>query len=183
MHSLKKLKIESLKLAGLSEDNCRQIESFLEKELLSWKDTPYVPGQCMVECGVDCVHFIAAIYDAMTSKFFQVAKLPQDASFHNKERVKTSLRQFFRMYPSHSVDDFVVQPGDVIICGPVGKNGGPGHGMIVGKDSLWHVDGKCVCKAGLAVMQQGAYAFRQIRRLKDRKTVLGSLNLGRLYFE
>lgn len=178
MHSMKKLKIEPLKIAGLSKTKCRQIESFLEKELLSWKDTPYVPGQCMVNRGVDCVHFIAAVYDAMTSNFYQVAKLPQDASFHNKVLVKASLRQFFRMYPSHAASGSVVQPGDVIICGPVGKNGGPGHGMIVGKDSLWHVDGKCVCKAGLAVMQQGAYAFRQIRRLKDRKTVLGRLYFG-----
>ncbi len=178
MHSLKKLKIEPLSIKGLSKNNCSQIESFLEKELLSWKDTPYVPGQCMVDRGVDCVHFIVAVYDVMTNKFYQVTKLPQDASFHNKVLVEASLRQFFRMYPSHVVNGSVVQPGDVIICGPVGKNGGPGHGMVVGKDSLWHVDGNCVCKAGLAVMQQGAYAFRQIRRLKDRKTVLGGL-----YFE
>lgn len=178
MHSLKQLKIEPLKITGLSKNNCDQIESFLEKELLSWKDTPYVPGQCIVDRGVDCVHFIAAIYDAMTLKFYQVTKLPQDASFHNKVLVEAGLRQFFRMYPSHAVNGSVVQPGDVIICGPVGKNGGPGHGMIVGKDSLWHVDSNCVCKAGLAVMQQGAYAFRQIRRLKNRKTVLGRLYFG-----
>jgi len=175
MHSMKKLKIEPLRIAGLSEKNCGQIESFLEKELLSWKDTPYVPGQCIVKRGVDCVHLIAAVYDVMTSQLHQVDLLPQDASFHNKALAEAGLRQFFRMYPSHAVSGSVVQPGDVIICGPVGKNGGPGHGMIVGKDSLWHVDGNCVCKAGLAVMQHGAYAFRQIRRLKNRKTVLGGL--------
>ncbi len=175
MHSLKKLKIEPLKIAGLSESMCRHIEAFLEMELLSWKDTPYVPGQCMMKRGVDCVHFIAAVFDVMTNKLYQVALLPQDASFHNKALAEASMRKFFRMYPSHAVNSSVVQPGDVIICGPVGKNGGPGHGMIVGRDSLWHVDGTCVCKAGLAVMQQGAYAFRQTRRLKDRKTVLGGL--------
>ncbi len=178
MHSMKKLKIEPLKIAGLSEVRCRQIESFLEKELISWKDTPYVPGQCVMKRGVDCVHFIAAVFDVMTLKFYQVTLLPQDASFHNKTLAESSLRKFFRMYPSHDVTGSVVQPGDVIICGPVGKNGGPGHGMIVGKNSLWHVDGNCVCKAGLAVMQQGAYAFRQIRRLKDRKTVFGGIRFA-----
>lgn len=178
MLSLKKLKIEPLKIAGLSKANCDQIELFLEKELLCWEGTPYVPGQCIMDRGVDCVHFIVAIYDVMTHNFYQVTKLPQDASFHNKKLAETSLRQIIRMYPSHVVEGSVVQPGDVIICGPVGKNGGPGHGMIVGKDSLWHVDGNCVCKAGLAVMYHGAYAFRQIRRLKNRKTIL-----GRLYFE
>ncbi len=172
MHSMKKLKIEPLKISGISETKCRLIEDFLEMELVSWKDTPYVPGQCIIERGVDCVHFIAAIFDAVTHTFYQVSLLPQDASFHSKALAEASMRKFFRMYPSHVVNGDVVQPGDVIICGPVGKNGGPGHGMIVGKDSLWHVDGNCVCKAGLAVMQQGAYAFRQIRRLKNRKVVM-----------
>lgn len=178
MHSMKKLKIEPLKIAGLSKYTRTHIECFLEMELLSWEGTPYLPGQCVLKRGVDCVHFIAAVYDIMTNKFFQVNKLPQDASFHNRALAEAGMRQFFKMYPSHAVSGDVVQPGDVIICGPVGKNGGPGHGMIVGKDSLWHVDGKCVCKAGLAVMQQGAYAFRQIRRLKDRKNVLGGLYFG-----
>jgi cell wall-associated NlpC family hydrolase len=175
---MKKLKIEPMRIAGLSERKCEKIESFLEEELLSWKDTPYVPGQCVPNRGIDCVHLITAIYDVMTGQLHQVDLLPQDASFHNKASAESGLRKFFRLYPSHAVSGSVVQPGDVIICGPVGKNGGPGHGMIVGKDSLWHVDGKCVCKAGLAVMQHGAYAFRQIRRLKYRKKVLGGLYCG-----
>jgi len=173
---MKKLNIEPLKIAGVTETTCRLRESLLETELISWKDTPYVPGQCIIQIGVDCVHFIAAVFDTMTNTFYQVSLLPQDASFHNKALAEASMRKFFRMYPSHVVNGDVVQPGDVIICGPVGKNGGPGHGMIVGKDSLWHVDGSCVCKAGLAVMQHGAYAFRQIRRLKDRKNVLGAMH-------
>jgi hypothetical protein len=72
------------------------------------------------------------------------------------------------MFPSNVVIGDTAQPGDVIVCGPVGKNGGPGHGMIVGIDSLWHVGAERVCKAGLAVLQQGALAFKEIRRLDDR---------------
>ena len=178
MHSMKKLKIEPLKISGLSDSRCRRIETFIEEELFCWKGTPYVPGQCMRDRGVDCVHFVVAIYDAITNTFYQVTLLPQDAAFHNRETTEISMRKLLKMYPSNPVKGSVVQPGDVVICGPIGKNGGPGHGMIVGKDSLWHVDGKCVCKAGLAVMQQGAYAFRQIRRLKDRKKVLGGIYLG-----
>lgn len=178
MHSLKKLKIEPLKIQGLTDKHCRGIEEVIEAELFSWWHTPYVPGQCIKSRGVDCVHFVVAMYDAMTNTFYQVTILPQDAAFHNRETAEISMRKIIRMYPSSPVREDVVQPGDVIICGPAGKNGGPGHGMIVGSDSLWHVDSKCVCKAGLAVLQQGAYAFRQIRRLKNRASVLGRLYLG-----
>lgn len=178
MHSLKKLKIEPLKIKGLLDSHCREIENFIEEELLGWKGTSYVPGQCIRGRGVDCVHFVAAIYDVLTTQLHQVEILPQDAAFHNKSLVEASFRELLRMYPSNPVKGDVAQPGDIIICGPIGKNGGPGHGMVVGKDILWHVDSKCVCKAGLAVMQQGAYAFRQIRRLKNRKKVLGSIYLG-----
>ena len=178
MHCMKQLKIEPLKIKGLTDGHCRKIEEFIENELICWRGTPYVPGQCIRNRGVDCVHFVVAMYDILTSTFYQVTLLPQDAAFHSKPTSEASMRKILKMYPSSPVKGDTVQPGDVIICGPIGKNGGPGHGMIVGKDSLWHVDTKCVCKAGLAVMQQGAYAFRQIRRLKNRTEILGAIYFG-----
>ena len=172
---LKSLKIEPLNIEGLTKDQNMAIQQRLEQMLMLWKGTPYLSGQGRRGRGVDCVHFIVAIYDMLLGTDHTFTKLPQDASFHNKAQAEASLRMFFRMYPCSPVKGDTVQPGDIVICGPVGKNGGPGHGMIVGSDSLWHVDSRSVCKAGLAVMQKGAFAFKQIRRLKDRVGILNSM--------
>jgi len=176
MLCLKKIKIEPLDIEGLAKNENEAIEQRIERLLAQWEFTPYLAGQCVRCRGVDCVHFIASIYDELTGKEYRHTKLPQDAAFHNKQEAEKNTRRFFKMYPCSPVEGGIVQPGDIVICGPVGKNGGPGHGMIVGVSSLWHVDSKCVCKAGLAVMQKGAYAFKQIRRLKDR-----SIMFRRLY--
>ena len=172
MLCLKLLKIEPLNIKGVSMRQNLLIEQRIETLLNRWERTPYISSQCVEGRGVDCVHFIACIYDTLLGTKHHLKKLPQDTSFHNKPLAEAGLKTFLKLYPSKKVVGDIVQPGDTIICGPVGKNGGPGHGMIVGTTCLWHVDTKCVCRAGLGVMQQGAYAFKQIRRLKDRKALL-----------
>jgi len=170
---MKILKIEPLKIDRVSAAGNILACRLLEKELESWRGTQYAPGYCEKTIGVDCVHFVAYILDKMLGTWHSHSRLPQDTAFHSKKASQGAFKDFLRKYPSVRVRGDVVQPGDVIICGPVGKNGGPGHAMIVGGDRLWHVGHKEVCTAGLAVMQDGAYAFKQVRRLKDRSKMLG----------
>jgi cell wall-associated NlpC family hydrolase len=169
---MKLIKIEPLNIDGLTEQENDAVTVRLESLLHSWLGTPFLAGKNVRGRGVDCVHFVASIYDALLGTEYRHENLPQDASFHNKSKAEAGLRKFCRMYPSTTVKGDVAQPGDTIICGPAGENGGPGHGMIVGKHQLWHVDSKSVCWAGLGVMQQGAYAFKQIRRINNRKAML-----------
>lgn len=172
MLCMKKLEIEPLKIEGLEDSENRAVEDRIERLLQTWERTPYLPGQNVRGRGVDCVHFVTSIYDELIGTNFRHAKLPQDASLHDKKIAEATLRRFFKMYPCFEVKGTTIQPGDIVICGPVGANAGPGHGMIAGTKLLWHVDSRCVCKAGLAVMQQGTLAFKQIRRLKDRTVLL-----------
>lgn len=174
MLCLKNLKIEPLCIDGYTEQENRDIEDKIEEILMSWKDTPYMPGKSVKGRGVDCVHFITAIYDSLLGTQHDYSVLPQDMSFHNKQGAEAGLRRFFRMYPCSEVEGNVLQAGDIVICGPAGKNGGPGHGMIAGKHALWHVGNTGVCKAGLVVPQRGTESFRQIRRL-DNRYVLGRI--------
>ena len=173
MPCMKKLKIEPLNVEGFTIIQNRIAVGRLQTELYAWEGTMYRGGYCEKSIAVDCVHFVASVLDKLCGTWYNHSKLPQDTSFHNKKEANEGFRQFIKMYPSYRLRSDVVQPGDVIVCGPVGINGGPGHTMIVGKDALWHVGHKEVCKAGLAVMQKGAYAFKQVRRLKDRSKMRG----------
>lgn len=168
MQSMKKLNIEPLKVDGFSDAENRASEDYIESLLKEWENTPYMSGKCVKKRGVDCVHFISAIYDALLGVEHVYEPLPQDMSFHDKEKAEAGLRRMFRFYPCSGVEGDTIQPGDIVICGPIGKQGGPGHGMIAGKNSLWHVDSIGVCRSGLCVTQAGTSAFKQIRRLDDR---------------
>ncbi len=172
MLCLKKLKIEPLSIEGFTPAKNIAATQRLECLLQTWKGTRYLPGQCMKRKGVDCVHFLIAVYDELSGTKHRFEKLPQDVSFHNKAKAEAGFKQLLRLFPSDKIEGDIVQPGDLIVCGPIGKNGGPGHGMIVGADRLWHVGKSCVCNAGLAVMQQGTAAFKQIRRLRDQSILL-----------
>ncbi len=178
MPCMKKLKIEKLKIEGLSHMQSAMAVARLEVELQSWEGTMYRGGYCEKTIAVDCVHFVSSVLDKMCGTYYNHTKLPQDTAFHNKKEANKGFKQFIKMYPSYRIRGDVVQPGDVIVCGPIGVCGGPGHTMIVGRDSLWHVGHKDVCKAGLAVMQKGAHAFKQIRRLKDRSKMIGNHSNG-----
>lgn len=168
MLTMKNLKLEPLNIEGFTEAENRAVEDFIESRLKAWQGTPYMSGKCCIGRGVDCVHFITAFCDDVFGTRHAYEPLPADMSFHNKEGAEAGLRRMFRLYPCSKIEGDTLQPGDVVICGPTGIHGGPGHAMIAGKDSLWHVDSKCVCRAGLAIAQSGTAAFKQIRRLDDR---------------
>lgn len=170
MLCMKNLKIEPLNVPEFSEEQNRLVENFIEARLREWEGTPYAPGQHVKQRGVDCVHFITAIYDSITGQNFTYEPLPQDMSFHNKEGAEAGMRRLFRMYPCEPLDSDTVQAGDIVVCGPV--SGGPGHGMIAGKSALWHVDSQRVCMAGLCIAQTGTAVFKQIRRFTNRCEVL-----------
>jgi cell wall-associated NlpC family hydrolase len=171
MLSLKNLKLEPLNVEGFTEAENRTAEDFIEVRLKEWEGTPYMAGKHHKGRGVDCVHFVTAIYDDILGSEHLYETLPQDMSFHDKGGAEAGLRRMFRFYPCSPVEGDILQPGDIVICGPIGLHGGPGHGMIAGKDSLWHVNNLRVCRTGLGIAQTGTAAFKQIRRLDDR-TVL-----------
>lgn len=107
------------------------IQSRLHVELESWVGTPYLIGQQCKGVGVDCVRFVGAILDFMGRTKTALEMLPADACFHDSKRATASMHAFRTLFrPMDIVDDWRVQPGDVVIVGPV--NGGPGHGIIVG---------------------------------------------------
>jgi len=168
MIQTKPLNIVPLQIDGLTEEENVKRAEFLERLLLSWEGTPYKQEWQIKHRGVDCVRFVAAIYDVLLGKKTDIKTLPPDASLHNRDLAIASMRKLLRLYPSEAVEGKDVQPGDGIICGPVA--GGPGHALIVGMDNVWHCGTNTVCKAGLTFLSLGSNTFKEIRRLKDRTT-------------
>jgi cell wall-associated NlpC family hydrolase len=140
--------------------------SFVECLLEEWRGTPYMPGQQCKGVATDCVRFVSAVLDEITGVPKTLERLPQDMSFHNPEKARSGLRSFLKKYPSEIVTDGTVQPGDVLIMGPL--NGGPGHAAIVGKRGYWHCDSTGVVFAGLRIANHGVYYLKEVRRYTER---------------
>ncbi len=69
-------------------------------------------------------------------------EIPHDISFHNRKGAMSGLRWFMRQFPTcKQQTNGEIEPGDVLITGPVG--GGPGHAMIVGpwENQIWQATG------------------------------------------
>lgn len=168
MDSMRNLKIEPLKIEGTSLEDNDKLTQVLESILIDWEDTPWAPGQQCCGVAVDCVHFVAAVYDQLRGRKAKLPKIAQDASFNSSETTWKALKWFFKEYEVIDVsDEEFVQPGDCLIMGPIG--GGPGHGVIVGKDCLWHCGPEMVCRAGLSIHSQGVYYLKAIKRIKHRE--------------
>lgn len=86
-------------------------------------------------------------------------RLPQDMAFHTRKAAMKAMRFLRRLYmPNIIVMDGSIEPGDLLIVGPV--RGGPGHLMIAGSqpNTLWHA-----LKPG--VTQTGMSFFGEIIRI------------------
>lgn len=96
--------------------------------------------------------------------------MPSDASLHDPERARAAMRLILAAYQPHvRVMDDSVQPGDVVIVGPVG--GGPGHVLMGGfqPNTLWHAVLPRVCFTGIAFNPEttelvGVYRMADRRR-------------------
>lgn len=166
------LSTQSLNIEGLSSAQNAEVEARIMQVIREWEGTPYGAGQKCKGVAVDCVRFVSSVLDELTGKSHDLDRLPQDASFHNKELVGAGLRSFLTMYPSDILPEGVPsEPGDVIVMGP--RNGGPGHAAIVGKGAYWHCGPDRVCMGGLGFPDNGGvYTFKHIRRLRDRNNWL-----------
>ena len=108
----------------------------------SWKGTPYSECSQAKGGGVDCVRFCCGVVDELFDfSRANIESLPSDACFHSRETALGGMKKLKELYnPLVTVGENDLQPGDLIVSGPLGKNGGPGHLMIVGSlpKSIWH---------------------------------------------
>lgn len=159
-----KLSIEPLNIEGV--DNTT-VQARLSNILMSWQGTRYLPGCQAKGVGVDCVRFVSGVLDELYGTHTELDRLPQDASFHAKDKCYSALKTFMGNYKYEEVTDGVLQPGDVVIAGP--RGGGPGHALIAGIDCLWHCDSRSVTRTGLSFTTGGVYFFKKAIRAKDRE--------------
>jgi hypothetical protein len=136
-----------IKITGMWEQECLEVQSKLDAELKSWLGTPYAIGQQCKGVGVDCVRFVGAILDFMAGSVTPLDMLPPDVAFHDSEKARGALDKFRDLFrPMEIVRDWCVEPGDVVVVGP--RSGGPGHGIIVG------------CRPGVTY-EAGSFAVNQ----------------------
>jgi len=142
----------------------------LERILLSWENTPYVPGQQKKQEGVDCIRFGCAVLDELYCQ--RTTPLPlraADASMHDRPGSFSVMRDIMRRYPNHdTITSGETEPGDILVVGPA--EGGPGHMMLVGHDrnTVWQASASKVHFTGL-YLPASATLFR-VFRMTDRET-------------
>jgi len=159
-------RIVPLEIDGMDFDTCRRIEDRLVSILESWEGTRHRDGQQCKGVAVDCVRFVTGVLDELYGIKTEIARLPQDASFHSKETCFAALRVFLKNYPHEDVEGDL-QPGDIVVTGP--RGGGPGHAIIVGKKYLWHCDSQSVVRTGLKLTSGGVYFPKASLRGRNRE--------------
>lgn len=159
-------KIDPLQIPKLSFDQNRAVEDRLLRILESWEGTPHREGQQCRGEAVDCVRFVSAVLDELYGIRTEIARLPQDASFHSKETCYSAFRTFMQGYPHDKVEG-ALQPGDILVTGP--RGGGPGHAIVVGKRHLWHCDSRSVVRTGLVLTSGGVYFHKATLRGHNRE--------------
>lgn len=144
--------------------------SHLATLLRSWEGTPYMAAQQMQGIGVDCVRFVAAVYDALLHRDrTMMPTLPQDTALHNRAKAIGAMRQLHRLYPEMKPlrNPRFVEPGDLLAVGE--STGGPGHAILVGpeKNTLWQTGTLGVYKGGFGLINASQRLFR-VYRLTNR---------------
>lgn len=140
----------------------------IERILCDWEGTPYARGQRVKQVGVFCTAFVCAVLDELYGREpVDLPEIPDDASMHDPARARAGLRWFLRQYPCDVVEDGFVEPGDVLITGPIA--GGPGHAIFVGPQpgTLWQASGPAVHFTGMSI--PGEYSLHAVYRLRERQ--------------
>jgi len=158
---------EPLQIDGLSDSENLAVSERLGRVLYEWQDTPHMAGQQCKGKGVDCVRFVAGVLDEMQGTSTPTEHLPQDASFHVREKCILAFRRFLTTFQGIELPEgSPVQPGDVIVTGPA--SGGPGHAIIVGTDGrLWQTL-RTVQGYSPDILGTGPYKYKTTLRIKDR---------------
>lgn len=117
-----------------------------------WLETPYIPGQCCLGVGVDCVRYVNACL-AFMHGLDEIPTLPrfaQDAAFHNPKIVGELLRFWSELFPCREVEATdEVQLGDVLVVasGEVNET----HVCIEGANGyIYHAIAPAVCRTSRA---------------------------------
>lgn len=144
----------------------------LGRVLAAWEGTPYMAGQQQPGRqggGVDCVRFVCGVLDALTGRRTPIKTIPPDTCFHDPAkalRASLAIRALYQ--PNDLVTDGWLEPGDVVVTGPL--RGGPGHAMIVGheRNVVWHSAAHGVHRTGLAGVFVMGHRVFQVYRLRER---------------
>lgn len=160
-----------LYVCNLSEKENQKILQRMHLILESWKDTPYVTGQQIRQKAVDCIRFVTAFYDELYRKNIptEAPRVSPGFNIHNMSSAMKVMRKVLKQYPNHEiVKENALEPGDLILVGPI--SGGPGHPMIVGpqKNTIWHCAKPRVVMTGWGLLENEMKIFR-ILRAKDRE--------------
>lgn len=111
--------------------------------LRSWQGTPYLPGQCARQVGVDCVRFSSGVLaDLRGVPAPELPRLAQDLSYHAPAAALEAAAHMLRACrPLRRVRDGSVEPGDQLVVART--SGAPGHAMVAGWQpfTLWHAPG------------------------------------------
>lgn len=149
----------------LSFDPDGSVTERIERVLTSWEGTRYMDGQQQKGLFVDCINFVAGVYDELRGKRRgRVRTIPSDQSLHNREGCLAAMRFLI----DHCEADVVrkadgplaVEPLDGIVVGTTG----PGHVLLVGaQNRLWHATREGVRWSGMSV-QERVWAVARPRR-------------------
>ena len=140
------------------------VENKMHRILSSWVNTPYMEGQQLKHAGVDCIRFCCGVADELFGySRASIEHLPADMCLHSPRSAFAAMRQLRRLYaPLESVSPESLQPGDLLVVGPV--RGGPGHLMIVGasRSSIYHATKQGIVRTGMGI-PNGMELFRTYR--------------------
>ncbi|MFG0318405.1 MAG: hypothetical protein ACF8XB_14120 [Planctomycetota bacterium JB042] len=127
----------------------------VDEVLVSWADTPYMPGQQSKQQGVDCIRFVCAAFDELFGMSTPIPRLPPDTALHCPEKAVEVVRLVREIYaPNTLITDGTIEPGDVIVTRS--GNSGPGHALIAGgrENTVWHASRHRVKQTGIGLMRR-----------------------------
>jgi hypothetical protein len=152
-----------------ADDLLPETLSRLGSLLQEWKGTPYMPGVCGKQQGVDCARWCCSVLAEMEGLDISMRAVPQDAAFHHPSTSWQAVRQMQDLFrPVELVTEGIIRPGYLLLEGPI--RGGPAHAMLVGPEPglLWHSTKGAKVNSTPALLPEGHHVKR-IYRTEDRR--------------
>lgn len=153
------------------EAQFRAVAATLER----WDGTPYQPNKQDrgPGGGVDCVRFVAGVLDDLRGKRTPIETLPPDAAMHDRPRAIAAMLKLRRaLEPNDEIKPvagvLLVEPGDVVVTGPV--DGAGGHALLVGTQPnvLWESNNVGVRRVGMSALKRAGIAVFHAFRPTDK---------------
>lgn len=161
------LVIGKLNIEGLDEVTNIATAQRIESILKSWEGTRYLSGCQAKQVGVDCVRFVSGVLDELFGTKTILERLPRDIAFRDNDKCFSALRAFMERYEYVKIADGNLQPGDVVMVGPLA--GGPGHALITGSRHLWQCGTFKVERTGTAFPIGESFYFKKAIRGTNRE--------------